>query len=261
MDFFPLALDERVLDCDLAIENGTALARVDVHVYEAAPNYQRQIHRLLEARFRVQQFRSARPFKLDGGSLSEIHHDGTRTCYLSAFISSKASFTADLTISDSSGKILFDSASERAREKLLRENDRAALKQLDDKLEVSIQEYYQKGTRPEGPLVDSLLSSYLAACNDPDDELVYLYQLRDALVKRFDGEVATRQALNVSKGEWSDFGRIANHEPVQQGRHRGKFAGELRSATEEELVKARLFAKKLLFQFLQHLTASTPTTP
>jgi hypothetical protein len=47
---------------------------------------------------------------------------------------------------------------------------------------------------------------------------------------------------------------LSNNEPVLQGRHRGNFARELRSATHEELVEARVFAKKLLLAFLRQIT-------
>jgi hypothetical protein len=83
--------------------------------------------------------------------------------------------------------------------------------------------------------------------------LVYLYELRDAIGKRFGGEIGARQELNVPKSDWSKFGRLSNDEPVSQGRHRGKFVGEMRDATEPELVEARSFAKGLLLKFLVYL--------
>jgi hypothetical protein len=62
-----------------------------------------------------------------------------------------------------------------------------------------------------------------------------------------------RQDLGVSKTKWSNFSRLSNDEPVSQGRHRGKFSREMRSATEPELVEARSFAKGLLLKFLRYL--------
>lgn len=101
-------------------------------------------------------------------------------------------------------------------------------------------------------MVDSLLASHIAAFNDPDNELVYPYELRDALAKKF-GSESQAQVLSISSSQWSQFGRLANNEPVSQGRHRGKFLSELRSATDQELTEARLFERRLLLAFLQHL--------
>jgi len=252
-DFFPLPISERILDCDVTIESGTALARIEPQIYEQTFSLHNQLQRLIDARFKVQQFRTANKYELDDGSLTEYHHDGRRIRHLSATVSCKFSMSADVTITDASGKTIFDSSAERARERLQDEQDKIALQQLDGQLAVAIGEYYSKTKPPEPGIVSSLLSSYLASCNDPDNELVYLYELRDALGKRFGGESPTRQALGVSKAEWSNFGRLSNDEPVSQGRHRGKFSGEMRSATEPELVEARSFAKGLLLKFLLYL--------
>ncbi len=258
--FFPTTISERVLDCDLTIDQGAVSARIAAEVYESSPDLKRQLQGWLEARFKVQQFKTAKTYELDSGSLTEYRHDGTRILNLSVCVSSKVTVTADIMISDSTGNVVFDSAAERAKEKLAHENNKNVLLQLDSQLEGLIQGYYEKNVQPEEPLVASLLASYRAACNDPVDELVYLYEIRDALSKRFGGEGPTRQALSVTKNEWSAFGQLANDEPVRQGRHRGKFSGELREATEEELVKARLFAKKLLLNFLHHVTTPKPAS-
>jgi hypothetical protein len=110
--------------------------------------------------------------------------------------------------------------------------------------------------RPADHLLPLLLRSYTAAVNDPDNELVHLYEIRDALVKEFGGERATREALGVCRSDWSRFGQLCNHEPLRQGRHRGKTASVLRDATDGELEEARGVALAMIESYVQHLENS-----
>jgi hypothetical protein len=260
-DLFVDPFTEHVLDCDLQMGDGTALATIRTEVYEKTPSLQQQLHRFVDARLKVQQFKTARAYQLDNGSLTEFHHDGKRTLHLSAFANAKISvFSADIKITDSTGRTIFDSSAERARARLKYEQKRCDLETLDNQLTADIEQYYRKQTRLEESIVSSLLSSYLASCNDPENELVHLYEIRDAVKKRFGGEIPARQALGVSKAEWSEFGRLADNEPLVQGRHRGNFSGQLRPATDEELVVGRLFAKRLLRSFLHYVDQPKSTT-
>jgi hypothetical protein len=42
------------------------------------------------------------------------------------------------------------------------------------------------------------------------------------------------------------FGRLANDEPIRQGRHRGRSSGPLRDATELELEKCREISRRII---------------
>lgn len=107
--------------------------------------------------------------------------------------------------------------------------------------------------RNKDKTVQKIINSYSSAVNDPANELIYLYEIRDSLSERFGGEKRVEKALSILATEWSDFGKLANKEPVQQGRHRGKNLGTLRNATGEELFKARGFSKKLILEYLKLL--------
>jgi len=89
--------------------------------------------------------------------------------------------------------------------------------------------------------------------NDPNNELVHLYEIRDTLSKKFGGENAACQALNISAAQWSRLGQLANNEPLRQGRHRGKNPGALRDATEAELTEARDITRQFVEAFLEYL--------
>jgi hypothetical protein len=49
------------------------------------------------------------------------------------------------------------------------------------------------------PLLRSLLARHRAAMNDPADELVHLYEIRDALKEHYGSEGKARQVLNITK--------------------------------------------------------------
>jgi hypothetical protein len=97
------------------------------------------------------------------------------------------------------------------------------------------------------------MKSYKAAVSDYSNELVHLYEICDALSKHFSGIKSAQTVLNLKKSDWSNLGKIANNEPLKQGRHRGKSIGELRDATEKELDDARNIAKKFVKAYLIYL--------
>lgn len=66
-----------------------------------------------------------------------------------------------------------------------------------------------------------------------------------------------QKEIGISASEWSQFGKLANDEPVREGRHRGKNIGPLRNATADELNTARKFTKKLILEYLKLLDKGT----
>jgi hypothetical protein len=104
-------------------------------------------------------------------------------------------------------------------------------------------------------LLGALLTSHRNSVLDPDNELVHLYEIRDALSTRFGGERDTRAALAVSDSDWSRLGQLCNNEPLRQGRHRGKSGAALRDATHSELEEARAIARSLIEEYLRRVVA------
>jgi hypothetical protein len=104
-------------------------------------------------------------------------------------------------------------------------------------------------------VANSILRSYSAALDDPDNELIHLYEIRDALSSQFRGERAAQMALNISSTKWRRLGSLANVEPLLQGRHRGGNPGALRDATADELEDARWIAREMIESYLQSLKA------
>jgi hypothetical protein len=104
-------------------------------------------------------------------------------------------------------------------------------------------------------VANSILRSYSAALDDPDNELIHLYEIRDALSSQFGGERAAQMALDISSTKCRRLGSLANVEPLLQGRHRGGNPGALRDATADELEDARWIAREMIESYFQSLEA------
>lgn len=104
------------------------------------------------------------------------------------------------------------------------------------------------------PTAQKLLECYYAALRDPADELVHLYEIWEGIVKAFSGDKkgmhSARKALNIHEGRLS---RLANNEPLKQGRHRGCHLHDLRDATQPELEEARSIARDMLIRYLEYI--------
>jgi hypothetical protein len=97
------------------------------------------------------------------------------------------------------------------------------------------------------------LNSYKAAVDDPANELVHLYEIRDALAGHYGGDAAARAKLGISEKEWKRLGILANDAPLKEGRHRGRHSKKLRHATAAELDEARKIARGWITAFADQL--------
>jgi len=99
----------------------------------------------------------------------------------------------------------------------------------------------------------AILGSSKAAADNPNSELVHLFEVWETLKKLFGGEKNARDTLGISVAKRNRLGTLANDEPLNQGRHRGKHAGKLRNATADELNDARDIAREMIGAYLEHL--------
>jgi hypothetical protein len=142
--------------------------------------------------------------------------------------------SVDGTVVDGSGNVLWDTKVDRIAAHAA-ELDSLAPKML------------------KSPTLRSLVESHSHSIDDPANELVHLYEIRDALRKHYGGERAARGALGIAKPEWNRLGALANDEPLRQGRHRGEHLPALRDASASELEEARSIAKRWILLFAQTL--------
>lgn len=221
----------------MTINNGKVEAWIDPAVYDQEHKIRDELHDALNDRFLGVQLLTHKPYKLSKASMYRLHPDGRKhhTVFPDPLVINVSVGTPDIVVKDKDGKIVSDSRHDRVEKK----------KEL-----ANLAEKY----RSKDQVVASILTSYNMAVNDPDNELVHLYEIRDALSTKFGGENAVRNALAISSKAWSKLGQLANSEPLRQGRHRGtKVAGELRDATESELKEARGIAGKLIKAYLYYL--------
>jgi len=221
-------------DYTVSIQDGKIDVRMAPALYETNPNIKDAIEDALNHRFRAMELISHHGYSLSYAGRLHIHPDGHKEFFLTINERLTVRDSVDFTASDKAGNVIFDSRKERLQQKMM----------LADLVE-------RHSSRDS--LVKSMLKSYHAAVTDPDNELVYLYEIRDALAREFRGENQVRAILNISSASWHELGRIANDAPLKQGRHRGKFVEALRDATEEELGTARQIARDLIFEYLRYL--------
>lgn len=223
----------------LYLADGSAEAQIDGARFAAHKGMRDQVHRELAGRFAAAQLLRHQPYELSGPKTVKVRPDGIRDIFIEVqgLACTITGGTVGVSITDPSGNVVYDSEQVRLDEAKAF-MDRVARHTADT-------------------LLDALLHSYEAAVRDPDNELIHLYELRDALAAHFGGDREARTALGVSANEWSRFGQLCNAGPLRQGRHRGNSAGALRDATESELGEARAFAKKMLTGYLEILDGPT----
>lgn len=147
-----------------------------------------------------------------------------------------------IRVTNNDGKLIFDSEEDNLR----KNQERAELlfKHRDD------------------PYLQAMQRSYGTACADPKDELVHLYEIREAVKQLFGNERTAREALGISDRDWKDFGRICNHDPMPQGRHRGRNVLALGSSSPSQpadllLTQVCQIARTMIERYLAYLSANS----
>jgi hypothetical protein len=235
-DYFEQTIEVQRDEYVLRIQHGKAEAKVDPSAYDADPNYRLAIHELLKGRFLAIQVLAHQAYELSKPSMYRLHADGRKdvTVFLEGAHATATGGSVDFFIKDKDGKILTDTRKERVERK---------------KHFANVVEKY-RGT---DKTLDAVVNSYAAAVTDPNNELVHLYEIREAVAEKFGGEAFARAALGVGKLSWSRLRQLANNEPLKQGRHRGKKVGNLRDASGAELDEARSIARLLVDSYLAWL--------
>ena len=182
--------------------------------------------------FAARRLLAGTPFTLDGPSIIQHQPGGGRSITLSiAGVVVKSSVGhVDLVVRNSTGSITRDTKAERMT------SEGAFVGELAPKLLRS-------------DVLRRMVASYGRAIEDSANELVNLYEVRDAVSAHLGGEHAARGILGIARADWQTLGRLANDEPLREGRHRGRQAGELRNATSVELDEARRIARLIIDAF------------
>jgi hypothetical protein len=235
-DYFEERVEIARPDCSIVIDSGRAEARVPPEHYPDDHSFRNYLHEELNARFLAAQVLCHKPYTLSKPTLHRVHPDGRIDAWV---FTEPATMTftggiTDFITRDSAGNVVSDTRRERIDKRKDLAERAAAHATTDD-------------------TANAILRSYSAAVYDPANELVHLYEIREALARRFANEATAIATLSLSSTRWSRLGRLANDEPLKQGRHRGRQAGALRDATKEELSEAREIARSMVESYLRYL--------
>lgn len=224
-------------DYRMTVLDGRAEATVNEEVYDTNPAIRDMMHSSLNDRFLGAQIVSFRAFDLSEPTRTRIHADGRRDVFIEVKSASLVltGHAPDILITGADGTVVYDSKRQRVNTKK------------------SLSELVAKHKATDTTLA-SLLKSQDSAVRDPQNELVYLYEIRDALSAKFGGKTAAIASLGISETHWTRLGQLCNDEPLRQGRHRGKSSPTLRDATEGELQEARTIARTMLELYLRLLS-------
>lgn len=235
-NFFEEKIELKSDQYELVFNDGKITTTMDARVYDKDPSIRERLTEQLEDRFLGAQLVNRKPYELSRSVLYRIHPDGRKDIAISVdslvIVSSVGS--PDIIVKDAEGNIISDSKQERLHKRKQFIDLAARFRRVD-------------------PTTDRILLSFDTSVRDPKNELIHLYEIRDALSKRFGGEKKARSELGVSKTQWDRLGILANIEPIKQGRHRGGHIGTLRDATLDELNQAREIAVQMMHKYLEYL--------
>jgi hypothetical protein len=236
-DFFEEPISIQRDGIDINLENGIINAKIRPDLFISNNETRNQFHSMLNDYFLTIEFLFHKAYLLSEPTLTRVFPDGRKEYHL--FVASSTQKVTgsniDIIYADRNGKVISDTRQER-----LTRNERY----ID-----LVQKYRSKDIT-----LSSILSSYHLSVTDPENELIHLYEIRDALCTQFNGEDNAINALVKSpRAQWKKLGILANTEPLNQGRHRGKYSGKLRNANPQELEEARSISRNLIIAYLEYL--------
>ena len=235
-DYFEAAFTGEFEACKFEIRDGNVVGHLDALEYDRDPTIRQRLLSYITSLFEGIRLQSHKRFEIRGGGLYRVHPDGRTDVTVfpepAGFVMMAGNL--DLKVTNAEGTVLRDTKQAR----------------IDEKRAFALLVASKRG---KDKVLDYLLSSYASAVEDPANELVHLFEIREALSGNFGGEPEARKVLSVSANDWSTLGRLANEEPLRQGRHRGRHPAQLRDASKDELETARAVARRLITAYLKKL--------
>ena len=226
-------------DFEMWIEEGKVKAEVKDEDYDE--HHKRdELHEFLNDRFLGVQILDRRPYKLSNPSVHKLHPDGRKDVFIQvqSMVAVSRVSGVDIVQKDADGNVVVDTKKER----------------IDKKLTISELVAKHRGS---DKTLESLVRSLVKSINEPNVSLIRLYEIRDALQKKFGNAKLARGTLGISKGDWSRLGHLANEAPVRQGRHQGQHAGAVRDATVGELKEAQDIARNMIMAYLNYIESQS----
>ena len=224
---------------DIELKEGLAKAEIKPVVFNSYDNLIDELTNQIHNRLKSVQLISFKSYELSSPGRTDIKENGKKKYYLSGKVGNYiiSGGSVDFVHRDKNGNIIRDTKKERLDKQ--------------DKYTELLNKYSDDET------LSQMLTSFSNAVEDPDNELVHLFEIRDALIHKFDSKKETRRILSITKPHWNNFGNLANNLPLNQGRHRGSNVGQLRDATKEELNQARDLARMFIEKYLEYLNSQS----
>jgi hypothetical protein len=238
-DFFEGLDTLQTSEGTFTLNHGNAIRILPTPIENVEGNTLHTSRAVLDALFAARQLQTRRPYQLnDAATILQHSVTGLSSRIITgagALTLTPSQVTTSIAIKDANtGEVRSDTG------ELRRQADADFITTLAPKLLAS-------------ELLRKLAASFHRAAHDPDNELVYLYEIKDALTKHFGGVGEARRAFADAGSHIDTLGRLANSGPLQEGRHRGSHLGQLRPATAEELRDARQAALELILGFAKTL--------
>src|SRR5271157_547064 len=182
--------------------------RIEVVFHDPEPlpdqECQSAIAREVSPVFQAHIILAQRAWEMTGLALHCRYPDGRESVSVNVLAvgASIALGRVDCVTKDADGKVIRDSKAERlAEDRVFRD---------------------QRLRHREDPLLNGLLVSFKQAVDDPDDLMTHLYEIRDALQRRFGTRRGAKDALGLDDAGWGDLDNITNDRPIKESRHRGR---------------------------------------
>jgi len=232
LDFFEAPYRYPSTEYDLLIEAGKAVATLRVAQNPVGSQLENSIREHVKNVFAIRQLLVHRECDLEGPTFYQYAGGRQDVTVRASGVAAMAMVgcLSDIILTGAAGNVVQDTKAGRIAE------DTSILDLLAPKLAHS-------------PSLRSVVASYSRSVSDRSNELVHLYEVRDALKKHYGSEDKARVALSITRAEWQRLGVLANVEPLEQGRHRGNHAAGRRSATGSELQEAREIVRRWIIAF------------
>lgn len=233
VDFFENEIHLELLDGEVKIARGNAKGVFPSPYLDHKANFRDNAHEALRACFLAQAVQIGKSFVLHLPGMTVEYPGGRRgpRIFCESITLRVELSSPDISIKDAEGNVIGDTRAERL----------ASQAQFRHKVATLY---------PGDPTLQKILHSFNTAQMDKENFLVHLYEIVDSLRSQFGSESEARSRIGISKSEWSAFGKLANDEPVREGRHRGKHS-QLRSCTNTEILSATAFAKRLIEKYVE----------
>lgn len=235
-DFFGEKAGYDCGDYSVKVEGGHATARMGAAFYKQGRDFQNTLTEELRNYFHVWQLDRRRAFEIRGPSVRHIHPDGTGAIIqvVNELVCTLEPQPCNPILAGPDGVV-----HEPRRERFETTKNRACL-WLCHASDLTARR---------------MLESYDRAVREPEQVLMRLYEVWEAVAQAFGGKKnKARDVLGIS---YSRLEALANDKRLKQGRHSGRFVGPQRDATAAELDEAWRIAREMIEKYLNHLSGLT----